>query len=47
MVIPKAGRVEHVRENRKALDIVLSPADLAAIDKAYPAPRRKSPLDML
>ncbi len=47
IVIPKAGRGEHVRQNRKALDIILSPADLAAIDKAYPPPRRKSPLDML
>jgi diketogulonate reductase-like aldo/keto reductase len=47
MVIPKASRAEHVRENRAALDIVLTPADLAAIDKAYPPPRRKTPLDML
>jgi diketogulonate reductase-like aldo/keto reductase len=47
MVIPKASRAEHVRENRQALDIVLSPADLAAIDAAFPPPRRKTPLDML
>jgi diketogulonate reductase-like aldo/keto reductase len=47
MVIPKASRAEHVRENRAALDVVLSRDELAAIDKAYPPPRRKSPLDML
>jgi diketogulonate reductase-like aldo/keto reductase len=47
MVIPKAGRAEHVRENRAALDILLSPDELAVIDEAYPPPRRKAPLDML
>jgi diketogulonate reductase-like aldo/keto reductase len=47
IVIPKAGRVEHVRENHASLDIALTPAELAAIDKAYPPPRRKAPLDML
>ena len=47
MVIPKSGRDEHVRENRAALDIDLAPAELAVIDKAFPSPRRKTPLDML
>jgi diketogulonate reductase-like aldo/keto reductase len=47
IVIPKASRIEHVRENRAALDIVLSPQDLAAIDAGFPPPRRKTPLDML
>jgi diketogulonate reductase-like aldo/keto reductase len=47
IVIPKASRSEHVRENRKALDIALTASALAAIDKAYPPPRRKAPFDML
>jgi diketogulonate reductase-like aldo/keto reductase len=46
IVIPKAARPEHVRENRGAADIVLSAEDLAAIDRAFPPPRRKSALGM-
>jgi diketogulonate reductase-like aldo/keto reductase len=46
IVIPKAARPEHVRENRGALDIALSAEDLAAIDRAFPPPRRKSTLGM-
>lgn len=46
IVIPKAAQPEHVRDNRKAADIVLSPEDLAAIDRVFPPPRRKSPLGM-
>ena len=45
--IPKAGSVEHVRANRRALDIVLSERDLAAIDREFKPPRRKVPLEML
>ncbi len=44
IVIPKAARPEHVRENRGAADIALSADDLAAIDRSFPAPRRSSPL---
>ena len=47
IVIPKAGSVEHVRENHRALAITLTPEEIAAIDGAYPPPRRKTPLDML
>jgi diketogulonate reductase-like aldo/keto reductase len=35
--IPKASRPEHVRENAAALDFTLDPADLAAIEAAFPA----------
>lgn len=45
--IPKASDVEHVRQNAAAGDIVLSEADLAAIDAAFPPPRRKQSLGML
>jgi diketogulonate reductase-like aldo/keto reductase len=47
IAIPKAGRPEHVRENRRALDIVLSPEDLAAFDDAFPPPTAPRPLEML
>jgi diketogulonate reductase-like aldo/keto reductase len=47
IAIPKASRPEHVRENRGALDIVLTEEDLAALDRAFPPPRGKSPLGML
>lgn len=44
--IPKAARVEHVRENAAAADFTLTAADLAAIDRAFPAPQRPVPLAM-
>ncbi len=47
MVIPKAGRREHVRENRAALDLELTAEDLAGLDRAFPPPTRKVPLEML
>ncbi|HSP98005.1 MAG TPA: aldo/keto reductase, partial [Candidatus Dormibacteraeota bacterium] len=34
----------HVRANAAAGDLVLSAADLAAIDAAFPPPRRAVPL---
>ncbi len=45
--IPKAADPGHVRDNARAADLVLSPADLAALDAAFPPPRRKRPLEML
>ena len=47
IAIPKAGTVAHVRENRAAADLVLTDADLAALDAAFPRPRDRRPLDML
>ncbi len=47
IAIPKATRLEHVRDNRAALDLVLTPADLAELDAAFPPPRRKQPLEMI
>ncbi len=46
VVIPKAVHPAHVRENRAALDIVLSAQDLAELDRAFAPPRRAMPLDM-
>ena len=45
--IPKAGRVEHVRDNRAALDLVLGTEDYAALDAYFKPPRSKRPLEML
>jgi diketogulonate reductase-like aldo/keto reductase len=47
IVIPKATDPGHVRENRAALNLRLTPQDLADLDKAFPAPARKRPLEML
>lgn len=47
IAIPKAGRAEHVRENRAALDLTLTPADLGELDVAFPPPRGARPLEML
>ena len=45
--IPKASRLEHVRENAAGAGWALGPEDLAAIDRAFPAPDRDVPLGML
>lgn len=47
IAIPKASREDHVRANRAAADIRLTEEDLAAIDAAFPPPRRKVPLAMV
>lgn len=47
IAIPKAGSLDHVRDNRAAVDIVLSAADLAELDRLFPPPGRKQPLDMI
>lgn len=47
IAIPKAGSIAHVRENRAAADIVLSEADLAMLDAAFPQPYHRRPLEML
>ncbi len=46
VAIPKAVAPAHVRENRAALDIVLTAQDLSDLDAAFPPPRRATPLDM-
>lgn len=47
IVIPKATRPDHVRENIAALDLKLTADDLAALDQAFPPPDRKYALEML
>ena len=46
MTIPKATQPEHVRANIKALDVRLDAEDLAALDAAFPPPKRGSRLEM-
>jgi diketogulonate reductase-like aldo/keto reductase len=47
IAIPKAVEPEHIRQNRAALEIELSAADLADLDRAFPPPNRKRPLAMI
>ena len=46
MVIPKAVREAHLRDNLAAADLALSAADLAEIDRLFPPPRRRTALAM-
>jgi diketogulonate reductase-like aldo/keto reductase len=45
--VPKTSRLEGVRENAGAGDLVLSEHDLAEIDRDFPPPARAKPLEML
>ncbi|MFC8076877.1 aldo/keto reductase [Streptomyces sp. NPDC057307] len=47
IAIPRAGRTEHVRENRAALSLTLTDDDLAALDDAFPPVRGPVPLEVL
>ncbi|AWC21088.1 2,5-diketo-D-gluconic acid reductase B [Aminobacter sp. MSH1] len=47
IAIPKATRLEHVRQNAAARDIRLTPQDLAELDTLFPPPARKRPLEMI
>jgi diketogulonate reductase-like aldo/keto reductase len=45
--IPKSSRAEHTRENAGGAGWDLTPADLAAIDRVFPAPNHDVPLGMI
>ncbi|MGZ3287265.1 MAG: aldo/keto reductase [Xanthobacteraceae bacterium] len=47
VAIPKAAKLAHVRENHAALELRLTKEDLAALDRAFPAPIEAMPLAML
>lgn len=47
IAIPKAGTVEHVRDNHAALDFTLDRVLLNRLDAAFPRPRKPRPLEML
>ncbi|MBI1853966.1 MAG: aldo/keto reductase [Planctomycetes bacterium] len=45
VTIPKAGSVEHVRDNAAAATLRLTPTDVAELDAAHPTPDQDVPLD--
>lgn len=47
IAIPKAVKPEHVRQNVAAAEIRLTADDLAELDRAFPPPARKQPLEMI
>jgi diketogulonate reductase-like aldo/keto reductase len=47
IAIPKSSRPDHIRQNIAALDLSLTPQDLAELDRAFPPPARKKPLEMI
>jgi diketogulonate reductase-like aldo/keto reductase len=47
IAIPKAVRAEHLHENRVALDLRLTPEEIAELDRAFPPPSGPRPLEML
>jgi diketogulonate reductase-like aldo/keto reductase len=47
IVIPKTNSRERLKENLGALDHKLTEAQITELDRLYPAPARRQPLDML
>ena len=47
IAIPKAVNPVHIKANRAAAELMLSDEDLADLDRAFPAPDRKVPLEVL
>jgi diketogulonate reductase-like aldo/keto reductase len=47
IAIPKSASLERVQQNARASDLALDAADLAALDAAFPPPRRKGPLAVI
>jgi len=47
IAIPKAVREAHLRENLAAADLKLGAAELAALDRLFPPPQRKTSLAMV
>lgn len=47
LAIPRSGKREHVLANWEVRDLILEQEDLQVIDEAFPAPKRKVPLDIV
>jgi diketogulonate reductase-like aldo/keto reductase len=47
IVIPKTARVERLKENLGALEVQLTPEQLAALDRLFAPPKCPRPLEML
>lgn len=46
LAIPKASKLEHMKQNIECLKIKLDKEDFGMLNKAFPAPIRKVPLDI-
>jgi diketogulonate reductase-like aldo/keto reductase len=46
IAVPKAVRETHLRENLAAAELVLTPQDVAELERSFPPPRRKTALAM-
>lgn len=47
IVIPKSSRIDHLEQNRAALDLKLDDDELKKLDHAFPLPKQPIPLEML
>jgi diketogulonate reductase-like aldo/keto reductase len=47
IAIPKSSRHEHVLENHASLNVILTEDDLTDLDRAFPPPRTRKPLEVL
>ena len=47
IVIPKTGQRDRLKENVGALELRLTPAQLAELDRLFPPPTGPRPLEML
>ncbi|KPA74536.1 putative mitochondrial aldehyde reductase [Leptomonas pyrrhocoris] len=47
IAIPRSSSAEHTTENAAADGIELTPADMEELDGAFPAPKTKTPLDIV
>ena len=47
IAIPRSGRTEHVLQNWAVKDVVLTDEEYAALDRAFPAPKHKTYLDIV
>jgi diketogulonate reductase-like aldo/keto reductase len=47
IAIPKTSSVHRVEENRAAVDLEITDSDWQSLDRIFPAPKRKMPLEMI
>jgi diketogulonate reductase-like aldo/keto reductase len=47
VAVPRTGSVAHVRENRAAAELQLTAAELEEVDRAFPGPDARQPLEVL
>lgn len=47
IVVPRSGNPEHVRDNARAASLVLTDDEMKRLDRAFPAPHVKTPLDII